>query len=234
MKIRIGEIILLHITILFNHIHVKVTAMNLTHPPTSRIPTPTHTITSILNGMSTIVAMPTHISHGINQTHIGVSSKILVTPSSSRNMIASRIKTANPVPKSSSVSTTVTTSIWSTSTIIPKSPSISHPLSPSTPYPTNNTTSPSPTHKPPKTTSSSQPFVHKVGLIVGVVLGLVVLSVCLIAFHKKETRIKCLKLMCRPCTKNYSSRYNIVPIYVYDDAEQDIRELQDDSDLPLV
>ena len=219
MKIKIGEIILLHITILFNHIHVNVTAAYLTHTYTHHVTTPTH----VRIDTNTIVAMMTHISHGANQTH-------MVKPSSSINISPS--KTTNP--ESSAISKTVTTSIWSTSSISPKSSSTSHLLSPSIPYPTTNASLPSPTHKPPKTTTSSKPFAHKVGLIVGVVLGLVVLAVCLVVFHKKETRIKCLKLMCRPCTKNYSSRYNIVPIYVYDDAEQDIRELQDDSDLPLV
>lgn len=91
------------------------------------------------------------------------------------------------------------------------------------------TSTPTTTHRP----TTGKPTLHRVGLIVGVVAGLVVLSVCLIVFHKKETRMKCLKMLCKPFTKNYS-RYNIVPIYVYDDNEQDIRELQDDSDLPLV
>lgn len=88
-------------------------------------------------------------------------------------------------------------------------------------------------HSTTKNIKKSKPVLHKVGLVIGVVSGLVFLCLCLIVFHKKEARLRCLKLLCKPCTKNYS-RYNIVPIYVYDDNEQDIHELQDDSDLPLV
>ena len=208
MKVNFGEIISLYITILFNNIHFKVTAAGT---PFSQTLAPS---TLPFTGDDT---MHTFISNSVYQT--------LVT-SMSTEVTKALFKTT-PV---SLKHTTMSQTIKKTSSNSPIS-STFHLLSPSISHPTINTSSTSPTHKTPK---SSQPLVHKVGLIVGIVLGLVLLSVCLIAFHKKETRIKCLKLMCRPCTKNYSSRYNIVPIYVYDDTEQDIRELQDDSDLPLV
>ena len=231
MKVKIfEEILLIHITILLNHIPCNVIAAMAS---ASYVPIPSHTISFSGIGTSTenMVTIMTQVHPGTNQTQSGITTQVPVKPSTSSKI--NWIKTTNLMLKSSTMQEITTTSIWSTSAI-PKSPPTSHTLSPSISHPITNTSSPSPTHKAPKTTSSSQPFVHKVGLIVGIVLGLVLVSVCLLVFHKKEMRIKCLKLICRPCTKSYSSRYNIVPIYVYDDTEQDIRELQDDSDLPLV
>ena len=220
MTVKIGEIILLCVTILF-----KITATNLNGSHALAPSSTPHTTLFTKNNTIPLYnpLVTTYISDGVYQTQLIPSNTTEINTS---------FKTTLSL-KHSAVSKIVTATIKRTSSNRPISSSTFHPLSPSMSHSAITTSSASPTHKHPKT-KSSQPFVHKVGLIVGIVLGLVVFSVCLIAFHKKETRIKCLKLMCRPCRKNYSSRYNIVPIYVYDDTEQDIRELQDDSDLPLV
>ena len=249
MQIKVRKIILLHFTVLFYHLQVGVHAKNQTQFATLMLPTPTPTVPSMWNAVkNTIVSMETYMPYGINQTRVGFSIKPentmstrtkYVTPRAS-NTTTDYVRTVIVMPKMATVNISVSktmaysTSAWLTSTQNPISRSTHHPISPSTTQPNTTLLSPSPTQKSPKTTASSQPLVHKVGLIVGIVLGLVILSVCLVVFHKKETRLKCLKLLCRPCTRSYRSRYNIVPIYVYDDAEQDIRELQDDSDLPLV
>ena len=218
MTVKIGEIILLCITILF-----EITATNLNGSHALAPSSTPRTTLFIRNDTIPLVFVSTYISDSVYQTQLIPSTTTKINTS---------FKTTLSL-KHSAVSKIVTTTIKRTSSNRPILSSTFHPLSPSMSHSTITTSSASPTHKHPET-KSSQPLVHKVGLIVGIVLGLVVFSVCLIAFHKKETRIKCLKLMCRPCRKNYSSRYNIVPIYVYDDTEQDIRELQDDSDLPLV
>lgn len=228
MKFKFGKIILMHITILFNHVHALPTDEFKSRTSTMLVPTSTwNHLTTMLVPVSTWSHLTTQsitTSYGVNQT------KHLSTPSLRLSIVTTKL-----LPKSSPVSQIISTlSTSQPSSVIPKSSSMSHPKSPTAALPLHSTNSPSPNHKSPKTTLSGQAVVHKVGLIVGIVLGLVTFSICLIVFHKKETRLKCLKLMCRPCTKNYSSRYNIVPIYVYDDTEEDIRELQDDSDLPLV
>lgn len=177
---------------------------------------------------STTVRDGTHITVEVNVSTIGLNTKILMAQTSTANIkitshshytLLTYQSLAASIQQTISKDLTYSTNIvpLKSSPTLPQTSTQKHPHTPTSNNPTRKTT----------------PILHKVGLIVGIVSGLIILSLCLIVFHKKEARIACLKLLCKPCTKNYS-RYNIVPIYVYDDNEQDIRELQDDSDLPLV
>ena len=183
---------------------------------------------TILLPSATVQSDGTHIMVGVNVSTVGLSTKMLVAQTSTTNIDTTFRSHYTSLTYHSSTASIQRTSLknltYSTNIVPLKSrPTLPQTSTQKNPHtPTNN-----------KPAGKTTPILHKVGLIVGIVSGLIILSLCLIIFHKKEARVACLRLLCKPCTKNYS-RYNIVPIYVYDDNEQDIRELQDDSDLPLV
>lgn len=183
---------------------------------------------TILLPSATVRLDGSHTMVGVNVSIIGLSTNILVAQTSTTNMNTtsrSRYTLLTYQSSTASIQRTSSKDLTHSTKIVPlkSRPTLPQTSTQKNPHsPTNN-----------KPAGKTTPILHKVGLIVGIVSGLIILSLCLIIFHKKEARIACLRLLCKPCTKNYS-RYNIVPIYVYDDNEQDIRELQDDSDLPLV